>query len=123
MKLAIEQNTDIPAIWSDYLSLVADQRDIETFKSIVEHMIASVKYQVKPESVLAYARRTGREGAVDFAEAVARWVLERTKGEGDREGRWAAIGDLGRILERDDRLDEAMRLWRDAFDEGSRDPE
>ena len=123
LKLAIEQNTDIPAIWSDYLRLVADQRDIETFKSSVEHMTASVKYRVKPESVLAYARRAGREGAVDFAEAVARWVVERAKGEGDREGRWAAIGDLGRILERGDRLDAAMRLWRDAFDEGSRDPD
>lgn len=37
--------------------------------------------------------------------------------------RWAAIGDLGRILERDGRLEEAMQQWRDAFNEGSCDPE
>ena len=78
---------------------------------------------IEPEFVLAHARRAAREGALKFAEAVACWVVERTKSAGDREGCWAAIGDLGRILERAGRLDEAMSLWHDAFDEGSRDPD
>ena len=123
LEQAIERKTDIPAIWSDYLHIVADRRDVESFKRTVERMAASVKYRVEPEFVLAHARRADREGAAEFAEAVARWVVERAGREGDKEGRWAAIGDLGRILERVGRLDDAVTLWRDAFNEGSRDPD
>ena len=123
LEQAIERKTDIPAIWSDYLRIVADRRDVESFKRNVERMAASVKYRVEPEFILAHARRADREGADEFAEAVARWVVERAGREGDKEGRWAAIGDLGRILERNGRLDEAVKLWRDAFDEGSSDPD
>lgn len=120
---AIERKTDIPAVWSDYLRIVADRRDVESFKRNIERMAASVKYRVEPEFVLAHARRADREGASEFAEAVARWVVERAGRERDKEGRWAAIGDLGRILERVGRLDDAVKMWRDAFDEGSRDPD
>ena len=120
---AIDRKTDIPAIWSDYIRLIANGRDLEAFKHAVERMAASVRYRVEPEFVLAHARRADREGAAEFAEAVARWVVERAGREGDREGRWAAIGDLGRILERVGRLDDAVTLWRDAFNEGSRDPD
>ena len=122
LERAIERKTDIPAIWSDYLRLVADRRDFKVFKDSIERMAASVKHRVEPEFVLAYARRADREGAPDFAEMVVRWIVERAGGEGDKEGRWAAIGDLGRILERAGRLDDAVKLWSDAFHEGSRDP-
>src|SRR5258708_2446592 len=86
-------------------------------------MSAAVRFRVEPEFLLAHARRADREGAAPFAEAVARWVVGRTTAEGDNEGRWAAIGDLGRILERASRLEEALKLWREAFDRGSTDPE
>ena len=86
-------------------------------------MAGAVKYRVEPEFVLTHARRADREGASDFAEAIAQWVVERAASDGDKEGRWAAVGDLGRILERDGRLDEAVNVWRAAFDEGSRDPD
>lgn len=122
LEQAIERKTDIPAIWSDYLRIVADRRDVELFKRVVDHMAASVKYRVEPEFLLTHARRTDREGAPAFAEAIAHWVVVRATGEADREGRWAAIGDLGYILERAGRVDEAVKLWRDAFDEGSSDP-
>ncbi len=120
---AIERKTDIPAIWSDYLRIVSDRRDIDAFKRGIERMVAAVKYRVEPEFVLAHARRADREGAPVFAEAVAQWAVERAASDGDKEGRWAAVGDLGRILERAGRLDEAVKVWRDAFDEGSRDPD
>lgn len=123
LEQAIERKTDIPAIWSDYLRIVADRRDVESFKRAIDRMAASVKYRVEPEFLLAHARRADREGAPAFAEAIAHRVVERATGEGDKEGRWAAIGDLGRILERASRLDEAVKLWRDAFDEGSSDPD
>src|SRR5207245_1976164 len=123
LEQAIERKTDIPAIWSDYLQLVADRRDIASFKRNIERMAASVKHLAAPELVLAHARRADREGAPDFAEAIARWVVERSQRDGDKAGRWAAIGDLGRILEGTGRIDDAVKLWRDAFDEGSCDPD
>ena len=120
---AIARHSDIPAIWSDYLRIVSDGRDIESFKRGIELMAGAVKSRVEPEFVLTHARRADREGASAFAEAIARWVVERAASDGDKDGRWAAVGDLGRILERAGRLDEAMDVWRDAFDEGSRDPD
>jgi tetratricopeptide (TPR) repeat protein len=123
LELAIERNTEIPATWSDYLGLMADRGDLEGFKRSVERMATSVKHRIEPEFVLRYARRADRESAPVFAEAVARWVVQRSETEGDKDGRWAAIGDLGRILERTGRLDEALKLWSDAFGEGSRNPD
>ncbi len=121
LEQAIEQKTDIPAIWSDYLRIVVDRRDIDSLKRGVERMAASVRYRIEPEFLLVHARRADREGATTFAEEVTRWIIERSEREGDKEGRWAAIGDLGRILERAGHLDQAVKLWRDAFDEGSCD--
>lgn len=123
LEQAIERRTDIPAIWSDYLGLVADRHDFELFRRAIQRMEETISDSTAAESVLAYARRADRTGATVFAEAVARWVVERATAIGDKEGRWAAIGDLGRILERSNRPAEAVELWRAAFDEGSRDPE
>jgi len=121
LEQAIEQKTDIPAIWSDYLRIVVDRRDIDSLKGGVERMAASVRYRIEPEFLLVHARRADREGATTFAEQITRWIIERSAREGDKEGRWAAIGDLGRILERAGHLDQAVKLWREAFDEGSCD--
>jgi tetratricopeptide (TPR) repeat protein len=123
LEQAIERKTDIPAIWSDYMRIMSDRRDIDAFKRAVGLMAGAVKHHVEPEFVLAHARRADRAGASAFAEAVARWVVDTAVGDGDKNGRWAAVGDLGHILERAGRLDEAVTLWRDAFDEGSRDPD
>jgi tetratricopeptide (TPR) repeat protein len=123
LKQAIELKTDLPAIWFDYLSILQDRRDIDSFKRCVERMDAAMGYHIEPRSLLAYARRADREGATTFAEQVARWIIERSARKGDKEGRWAAIGDLGRILERAGHLEQAVKLWRDAFDEGSSDPD
>lgn len=122
LEQAIERKTDIPRIWSDYLGILSDRRDLDALKHGIELKASAVKYRVEPEFVLMLARRADREGASSFAEAIARWVIETTARDGDKEGRWAAVGDLGCILERAGRLDEALNVWRDAFDEGSRDP-
>ena len=123
LKQAIELQTDIPAIRTDYLGIFLRRRDIDALKHALESMSSSANRGIAPEFLLAHARTAGREGAASFAEELARWVAERCSRSGDRDGRWAAIGDLGRILEGADRLEEAMKLWRHAFDEGSRDPE
>lgn len=123
LKQAIDRKTDIPAIWADYLRILSDRRDLDGFKRGIELMAVAVKSRVEPEIVLVHARRADREGAPAFAEAIAQWVAEKAASDGDKEGRWAAIGDLGRILERAGRLDEAVNMWRDAIDEGSRDPD
>lgn len=123
LERAIELKTDIPAIWSDYMRLLSERRDIDAFKRGIDLMAAAMKNRIQPEFALAHARRADREGASAFAEAIARWVIDRAAIDGDRGGRWAAIGDLGHILENAGRLDEAVSLWQEAFKEGSPDPE
>ena len=123
LEQAIDRKTDIPAIWSDYMLIVSERRDIDAFERGTELMAAAMKHRIQPEFALAHARRADHDGASAFAEAVARWVVDRAAIDGDKEGRWAAIGDLGRILENAGRLGEAVSLWQDAFKEGSRDPE
>lgn len=118
---AIERNTDIPRIWADYLQVVTDGRDLDSFKRCAERMIASVRVEV--EVFLEQARRAYRNGEVVFAEQIARWILDLCSRDGNNKGRWSAIGDLGRILERNGDLDQALKLWRDAFEEGSVDAE
>jgi tetratricopeptide (TPR) repeat protein len=118
---AIDRNTDIPRIWADYLQVVADRHDLDSFKHCAERMIASVRVEV--EVFLQHVRDAYREGAVVFAEQIARWVVERCSRDGNIKGHWAAIGDLGRILERNGDLDQALKVWRDAFKEGSVDSE
>lgn len=123
LKQAIELNTDIPAIWSDYVRIVAERQDIATFRSAAEKMSACLRDGVTAEFFLGHARAAARKGATAFAEQIAAWVVERSTRKADKEGRWAAIGDLGRIWERDGRLEDALKIWRQAFDEGSRDGE
>lgn len=123
LQQAIELKTDIPAIWSDYISIFATRHDIEAFKQAVARLDSCRNGGPVPEFLLTHARSADREGATAFAEELARWVIERCLRLQDKDGRWAAIGDLGRILEREGRLEEAMKLWRDAFKEGSHDPQ
>jgi tetratricopeptide (TPR) repeat protein len=120
---ALARNTDIPAIWSDYLRIAADRRDFGMFTSAAGRMATCVKYNVEAEFFLSYARRADREGASEFAVGLADWTASRAAAESDQNGRWSAIGDLGRILERAGRLDEAMKAWRAAFEAGSSDGE
>jgi tetratricopeptide (TPR) repeat protein len=77
LKQAIDRKTDIPAIWSDYLRILSDRRDLDAFKSGIELMTVAVKSRVEPEIVLVHARRADREGAPAFAEAIAQWVAEK----------------------------------------------
>jgi tetratricopeptide (TPR) repeat protein len=123
LQRAVELKTDIPAIWSDYVGIIATRHDIGAFKQAIASMESNRGGGLAPEFLLAHARAADREGATAFAEELARWIIERCLRLNDKDGRWAAIGDLGRILERIGRLEEAMKLWRDAFNEGSRDPE
>ncbi len=123
LERAIERKTNIPAIWSDYLRIVGDRHDIDSFKRAVERMDASMGHHIESESLLPYAQRASPGGAATFAEQVARWIIERSEHNGDKEGRWAAIGVLGRILEQAGHLAQALKLWRNAFDEGSCDPD
>jgi len=123
LEQAIDLKTDIPAIWSDYLSIPASRYDIDAFKRAVLKLDSRRTGGQAPEFLLSHARSADREGATAFAEELARWVIERCARVQDNEGRWAGIGDLGRILERSGRLEEAMKHWRAAFNEGSRDPE
>ena len=123
LQQAIDRGTDLPAIWSDYARIVADRHDAEAFKHIVQRMAASTKSRPEPEFVLAHARRAHREGATAFAHEITQWVIDKSACEGDTEGRWTAVGDFGRFLEREGQLEGALHVWREAFRDGSGDPQ
>lgn len=48
---AVNRKTDIPDIWSDYIRLIADRRDLQAFKAAIERMAASVKYRDWPRAL------------------------------------------------------------------------
>jgi len=121
LNLAINKNTDIPRIWADYLGVLSDRRDLKAIQDCVERKNVSGAFA--PEFLLSHVRRADREGATEFAEQFARWIIDKCSRDSDARGRWAAIGDLGRILEHKGNLVQSIKLWSDAFEEGSCDAE
>lgn len=124
---AIAMDTDIPAIWHDYMEVMAARQDIDglfdaALRSAPAVVGANDPAEIPWEALLAHARRASRAGSASFAQAVARRVVELTTKESVTPVRWAAIGNLGEILERTGELDEALTMWQGAFDEGSNDP-
>lgn len=120
---AIAKGTDIPALWFDYLEIMARRKDIEGLFDTAMLSVGHIHGGAGPyATLLAYARSADRDGDSVFAEAVANRVVDAATAAQDREARWAAIGDLGHILERADRLDEALNYWETAFADGSNDP-
>ena len=120
---AISLKTDIPAIWSDYLDIMALRRDVDGLFDVAMRSHDNVGGTQPPwDGLLARARRADRAGDSGFAEAVADRVAERAAAVGDQHASWTAIGVLGHVLERAGRLDDALDLWTAAFAEGSDDP-
>ena len=120
---AIEQGTDIPAIWGDYLEVLAIRREIDRLFATALRSGSHLRGSGPPWELLrAHARRADRDGDVAFADAVLRRVADEARAGGDQDSSWGAIGDLGYVLERADRIDDAVTIWTQAFDEGSRDP-
>lgn len=120
---AIQERTDIPAVWGDYMRIQFELRDLETLVSAARNMAQCVSgMDDASESLLRYARKAQREADTDFAEALARRVADDNTLAILRESRWAAIGALGQIIESRGRKDEAFHLWDSAFADGSCDP-
>ena len=111
LDLALDQGTDLHTLWFDYLWLVGDRHDFEKFTYTVDHMTATVPYHVdamfilsaaglpsaiaspsvqyRPSAwfMIAYGRRTDRDGVGAFVEAVARWLVDRALRCGHTEDR------------------------------------
>ena len=123
LEQAIAQRTDIPAVWSDYLEIMARRRDVDGLFDAARRSIEHVRSAEPPwHDLLAHARRADRAGDSGFAEAVAGRVASDAVAAGDQHAHWMAIGNLGHILERAGQLDRALGLWKTAFAQGSADP-
>ena len=72
-------------------------------------------------ALLGYADAASREGDHDFAEKLARAVVEEAGKQNDGAKRWMAVGVLGHVLERAQNVEDAVRLWTTAFEKGSDD--
>ena len=120
---AISLGTDIPAIWADYLEIMARRRDVDGLFDIKLRSLAHIGDTEPPwGGLLTYARRADRAGESEFALAIANRVASSASVAGDLGSHWTAIGVLGHIQERAGQLDQALALWLAAFDEGSDDP-
>lgn len=120
---AIRAKTGIPAIWWDYIGLLAAVDDVDGLAAAVasaRKALAAAPSAV--ELMLQQARRADREKHPRRAENIARRALADASSSGDRAGRWAAIGELGLLVEKRGRDDEARTMWKAAFAEGSADP-
>ena len=125
LEQAIDLGTDIPAVWGDYAELRLEQQDLDGFWSTVERWAQSEGVTVIPdfvEMLLFQSRKADRNGNPQLAETLARRVFDLARESNHQEARWAAAGDLGHVLERAGRLDEAMELWEREFEDGSTDP-
>lgn len=125
LREAIKRKTDIPAIWGDYVKLLAQRHDIDGMFDAVDQMQAIPSLQTNnrdAETLLSHARAASRAGEHEFSEAIARRVMTEATSRRDKATRWAAAGDLGQILEQANRLPEAMEIWEKAFASGSDDP-
>ena len=120
---AITRGTDIPAIWRDYLDIMALRRDLDGLFDIAMRWNTSPHGPEQPwDGLLAHARRADRASDSEFAIAVADRVAASAAQAGDQRAAWLAIGVLGHILERAGQLPKALDLWTVAFAEGSGDP-
>lgn len=124
---AIGMGTDIPAIWFDYMDVMARRRDINGLFEAASRLptatsLGGVSADAPWEALLGHARRASRAGDSGFAVDVAAKVVEWSRERGATAARWAATGDLGEIRERAGEQDAALAIWQAAFDEGSNDP-
>ena len=119
---AITRGTDIPAVWADYLDIMAGRRDVEGLFDTAVKWYEGARGEEWPwDMLLARARSADRAGSSEFAAAVANRVVDSAREVGDQQASWAAVGVLGHILERAGQLDKALELWTEAFNEGSND--
>jgi len=121
----VSPETDHQLIWVQYQSVLRLQGDVDRLCWAIATETANKKGEyprgTTAERIVEAARRAEKEGAADVARELAERALETARGEGDAGGRWAALGLLGVLLEKAGTVDEAIRVWRDAFAEGSTD--
>jgi tetratricopeptide (TPR) repeat protein len=120
---AMEMGTDIPAIWGDYLSILAERHDtdgmIKTFDRLPRRIAQSATLV---RWLLPYAGGAARSDDLAYAELFCRTIRDEARKRHDWEGAWTATGRHGEILERMGRIEEAIAEWQNALDAGSDDP-
>ena len=120
---ALDRGTDIPALWRSYNAILLTLRDVDGLTAVTRSMPSVTKRpndRFVPE-MLGHARAASSDGALSFAEAWGRLCVSEVIATGNRDDEWMATGELGHILERANRLDDAMELWQSAFERGSTD--
>jgi hypothetical protein len=121
LERAVEHPSETPpASIGDLFDILTEKRDDQRLFFHARRLGDLGDYPF--DALLHRARRAMREGDLEFAEAVTREVQQECHARLDQAGVWAAVGDLGHVLEKAGSPDAAMELWRKAFDEGSDDP-
>lgn len=119
---AIRMNSDLPAIWADYLSILATRHDVVAMIETFDRLPPSIAQTAKLVNwLLPHVGSSVRSGDLEFAELLCRTIRDEARKRRDWDGAWIATGEHGEVLERMGRIDEAMTEWQVAFDVGSND--
>jgi hypothetical protein len=120
---AMALGTDIPAVWSDYEWLLLRAGDVDRLCVTLAANAAALRDPSTSfaQRILVFARRALRDDEADLAWTLAERAFAAAAADSDDEARWATLGLMGVMHEKAGSLDQAMEIWRKAFDEGSRD--
>lgn len=125
LKEAIDKNTEIQNIWWNYVGVLSELQEVKSLFKYVDLMIArfpeqySSPYSTRTEWILNLTCRGVKPEKFGFAKTVARKAMDEATASDDNVGRWSSAGELGHILERMGRMDEAVKIWAETFQEGS----
>ena len=120
---AMEMGTDLGAIWSDYIAIQAQRHDMSGMFDTFDRLPPSVsEYTTITDWILPYVGRAVRAGDLEYGELLCRTVRDEPHSRNEVSGAFKAIGQHGQILEKMDRLDDAIDEWQSAFEAGSDDP-
>ena len=121
----VSPETDHQLVWVQYQHVLLAQGDVDRLCWAIATELANKKGEyprgTTAERIVEFARRAEKASDMDVARALVGRALETARDEGDVGGRWAALGLSGVILEKAGATGDALRVWRDAFEEGSTD--
>jgi tetratricopeptide (TPR) repeat protein len=121
LRKATDGGIDIPLLWFQLIDILVDRRDLDAIMDVANTIPPRVVPQDRVASwLLTSAKR--RDADLDFSERLCQRAREYALSIGDRSGEWQIIGQLGQIMEKSGRVDEAIGEWQKAFDAGSDDP-
>jgi tetratricopeptide (TPR) repeat protein len=121
LRKSVSEGSDSRYLWGQLIDILAGRYDVSGVMDVLGKVPAHVipTDQVAP-LLMGYTHRRDRD--LVFCERLCKRALEFTSAAEDQQGVWLVAGCLGGVLEASGQVDEALSVWKKAFEEGSDDP-